>query len=164
MMNAVQDHLLANYKRAPVTFVAGEGCELYDATGVAYLDMIGGIATCALGHAHPAIAQAVAEQAQKLVHCSNLFGHEPSVTLASELARRSGFDRVFFCNSGTEANEAAIKLARKFAFRNGEMDRNVVVSCEGGFHGRTMGALAATANPAYHEGFGPLPLGFHVTA
>ncbi len=157
------DRLLQNYKRAPVTFVSGKGCELYDDRGQAYLDMIGGIATCALGHAHAAIAEAVAEQAQKLVHCSNLFGHEPASTLAEELARRSGFDRVFFCNSGTEANEAAIKLARKFAHRNGEPNRKTIVSCTGGFHGRTMGALAATANAAYHEGFEPLPGGFRTT-
>ena len=162
-MIAVHDNLLVNYRRAPVTFIAGKGCELFDDAGNAYLDMIGGIATCALGHAHPAIAQAVAEQAQKLVHCSNLFGHEPAATLSSELARRSGFDRVFFCNSGTEANEAAIKLARKYAFRRGETNRTTIVSCTGGFHGRTMGALAATANAAYHEGFGPLPGGFRVT-
>jgi acetylornithine/N-succinyldiaminopimelate aminotransferase len=158
------DHLLANYRRAPVTFVAGKGCELFDGNGVAYLDMIGGIATCALGHAHPAITEAVTQQAQKLVHCSNLFGHEPAATLAAELARRSGFDRVFFCNSGTEANEAAIKLARKFAHRSGHPQRKTIVSCMGGFHGRTMGALAATANAAYHEGFDPLPGGFRVTS
>lgn len=155
--------LLQNYKRAPVTFVSGKGCELFDADGQAYLDMIGGIATCALGHAHPAIAQAVAEQAQKLVHCSNLFGHEPAAELAAELARRSRMDRVFFCNSGTEANEAAIKLARKFAHRGGFRGKKTIVSCTGGFHGRTMGALAATANPAYHDGFDPLPGGFRVT-
>lgn len=162
-MIAVQDNLLANYKRAPVTFVSGKGCELFDRSGEAYLDMIGGIATCALGHAHPAIAQAVAEQAQQLVHCSNLFGHEPAATLAAELAKRSGFDRVFFCNSGTEANEAAIKLARKYAYRSGQPNRTTILSCTGGFHGRTMGALAATANAAYHEGFGPLPGDFAVT-
>jgi predicted acetylornithine/succinylornithine family transaminase len=163
MIAADQDRLLANYKRAPVTFVSGKGCELFDDLGQAYLDMIGGIATCALGHAHPAIAHAIAEQAQKLVHCSNLYGHEPASTLAAELARRSGFDRVFFCNSGTEANEAAIKLARKFAHRSGRRARKTILSCTGGFHGRTMGALAATANAAYHEGFDPLPGGFRVT-
>jgi acetylornithine/N-succinyldiaminopimelate aminotransferase len=162
-MLATHDHLLANYNRAPITIVAGSGCELVDDRGTHYLDMIGGIATCALGHAHPAITAAIAEQAEKLVHCSNLFGHEPAGTLAAELARRSGFDRVFFCNSGTEANEAAIKLARKFAFRRGERHRSTIVSCTGGFHGRTMGALAATANPAYHEGFEPLPGGFRAT-
>lgn len=152
--------LLENYRRAPVTFVAGKGCELIDERGERYLDCIGGIAVCALGHAHPAITAAITEQAQKLVHVSNLFGHEPSATLAKELAKRSGFERVFFCNSGTEANEAAIKLARKLAHRNGETQRKTIVSCEGGFHGRTMGALAATANKAYHEGFDPLPGGF----
>ncbi|HEY9181308.1 MAG TPA: acetylornithine/succinylornithine family transaminase [Candidatus Baltobacteraceae bacterium] len=156
--------LLENYKRAPVTFVAGDGCDLIDEHGERYLDCIGGIAVCALGHAHPDITAAITEQAQKLVHASNLFGHEPSATLARELALRSGFERVFFCNSGTEANEAAIKLARKFAHRRGEPQRKTIVSCEGGFHGRTMGALAATANAAYHEGFDPLPGGFRTTA
>ncbi|MGZ3522288.1 MAG: aspartate aminotransferase family protein [Vulcanimicrobiaceae bacterium] len=157
-------NLLQNYNRAPVTFVRGEGCELIADDGTRYLDLIGGIAVCALGHAHPEITKAVAEQAATLVHASNLFGHEPAGTLASELARKSGYDRVFFCNSGSEANEAAIKLARKFAYRNGERERTVIVSCTGGFHGRTLGALAATANPAYHEGFEPLPLGFRATA
>lgn len=152
--------LLENYNRAPVTFVAGEGCELIDERGERYLDCIGGIAVCALGHAHPAVTAAVAQQAGKLVHVSNLFGHEPAATLAKQLAKRSGFERVFFCNSGTEANEAAIKLARKFAHRSGRQNRKTIVSCEGGFHGRTMGALAATANTAYHEGFDPLPGGF----
>ncbi len=156
--------LLKNYSRAPVTFVAGEGCTLIDDRGHRYLDTIGGIAVCALGHAHPEIARAVAEQAQRLVHCSNLFGHEPASTLAEELSRRSGLDRAFFCNSGTEANEAAIKLARKSAYRRGERDRTTILSCTGGFHGRTMGSLSATANPAYHEGFGPLPDGFRTTA
>jgi predicted acetylornithine/succinylornithine family transaminase len=146
-----------------VTFVAGEGCELIDERGERYLDCIGGIAVCVLGHAHPSISQAVAAQARKLVHVSNLFGHEPAGTLAKELSRRSGFERVFFCNSGTEANEAAIKLARKFAHRSGQTERKIIVSCEGGFHGRTMGALAATANAAYHEGFDPLPGGFRTT-
>jgi acetylornithine/N-succinyldiaminopimelate aminotransferase len=155
--------LLENYRRAPVTVVAGEGCELIDERGNRYLDMIGGIAVCALGHAHPGIAQAVAEQARRLVHCSNLFGHEPAATLANELSARSGLERVFFCNSGSEANEAAIKLARKHAYRNGESRRNVILSCTGSFHGRTFGALAATDNPAYHEGFAPLPGGFATT-
>lgn len=155
--------LLENYRRAPVTFVAGHGCELIDQTGERYLDCIGGIAVCALGHAHPAITAAIAVQAAKLVHVSNLFGHEPAETLAEELAKRSGLERVFFCNSGTEANEAAIKLARKLAYRRGQAQRTTIVSCLGGFHGRTMGALAATANPAYHEGFEPLPGGFRTT-
>jgi acetylornithine/N-succinyldiaminopimelate aminotransferase len=155
--------LLANYARAPVTIVRGDGCELYDETGRSYLDFIAGIAVCALGHAHPAIARAVAEQARTLVHVSNLFYHEPSGTLAVELTRRSGLARTFFCNSGTEANEAAFKLARKYAYRRGEMERTTILACEGSFHGRTLGSLAATANAKYREGFDPLPAGFAFT-
>ncbi|MBC5816513.1 MAG: aspartate aminotransferase family protein [Candidatus Eremiobacteraeota bacterium] len=153
---------MANYARAPVTFVAGQGCELIDVSGKRYLDFVAGIAVCALGHAHPAISSAIIEQAQTLVHCSNLYGHEPASILAQKLAQLSGFNRVFFCNSGTEANEAAIKLARKRAFCAGEQ-RRTILSCTGSFHGRTLGALAATANPHYHEGFEPLPAGFAST-
>jgi acetylornithine/N-succinyldiaminopimelate aminotransferase len=158
-----ENHLLQNYRSAPITIVRGEGCYLYDDAGTRYLDMIGGIAVCALGHAHPEIADAIAKQARTLVQASNLFGHEPARTLANELARRSGFDRVFFCNSGAEANEAAIKLARKFAYRKGEAKRRTILSCNGSFHGRTLGALAATANEKYQEGFDPLPAGFRYT-
>jgi predicted acetylornithine/succinylornithine family transaminase len=153
-------HLLQNYARAPIAIVRGEGCELIDAEGNRYLDMVAGIAVCALGHAHPAITEAVAKQAATLVQASNLFYHEPAGTLANELSRRSGFERVFFCNSGAEANEAAIKLARKLAYRKGETERRTILACTGSFHGRTMGALAATENPHYHEGFEPLPGGF----
>jgi len=155
-------HLLKNYNRAPITIARGEGCELVDENGVRYLDFVAGIAVCALGHAHPDITRAIATQAGTLVQASNLFYHEPSGTLANELAERSGFERVFFCNSGTEANEAAIKLARKHAFRRGEA-RRTILSCEGSFHGRTLGALAATATRAYQEGFEPLPGGFAYT-
>lgn len=162
-MLTANDALLATYNRAPVTFVRGEGCELIDAQGNRYLDFIAGIAVCALGHAHPAIADAVAEQANTLVHTSNLYHHEPSGTLARALVERSGLARAFFCNSGTEANEAAIKLARKLAYRNGEPERTTILSCSGSFHGRTLGALAATANDAYKVGFGPMPGGFSCT-
>ena len=157
------NHLLQNYRSAPVTIVRGEGCYLFDENGTRYLDMIGGIAVCALGHAHPGIADAIAQQARTLVQASNLFGHEPARSLANELAKRSGFDRVFFCNSGAEANEAAIKLARKLAFRNGDIKRRTILSCTGSFHGRTLGALAATVNEKYREGFDPLPGGFRHT-
>lgn len=156
-------HLLENYSRVEVRFVRGEGCELIDDRGVRYLDALSGIAVCALGHAHPAITQAVSEQAARLVHVSNLYYHEPAGELADRLAASSGFERVFFCNSGTEANEAAIKLARKRAFRRGEPNRRTILACSGSFHGRTLGALAATANTEYHEGFGPLPAGFEFT-
>jgi len=156
--------MLANYSRAAVTFVRGDGCMLYDDQGREYLDFIGGIAVCALGHAHPAIADAVAKQARTLVHVSNLYHHEPSGTLARELVARSGLAKAFFCNSGTEANEAAIKLARKLAYRHGEIDRTTILACSGSFHGRTLGALAATANEAYKVGFGPMPGGFAFTS
>ena len=153
-------HLMQNYGRLEINIVRGEGCWLFDESGNAYLDMVAGIAVCALGHAHPRIARAIAEQAATLVHVSNLVHHEPAGTLADRLAELSGFDAVFFCNSGAEANEAAIKLARKHAWRRGETQRNVILAANGSFHGRTLGALAATDNPKYHEGFGPLPLGF----
>src|SRR4030088_2988932 len=152
-------HLMANYGRLEINIVRGEGCWLYDESGNRYLDLVAGIAVCALGHAHPRIARAIAEQAATLVHVSNLVHHEPAGALADRLAELSGFDAVFFCNSGAEANEAAIKLARKHAWRRGEKNRNVILAASGSFHGRTMGALAATDNPAYHEDSGPLPLG-----
>jgi acetylornithine/N-succinyldiaminopimelate aminotransferase len=156
-------HVMQNYGRLEMNVVRGEGCWLYDESGNGYLDMVGGIAVCALGHAHPRIARAVAEQAATLVHVSNLVHHEPAGTLADRLAALSGFDAVFFCNSGTEANEAAIKLARKFAYRQGQPKRNVILAAHGSFHGRTLGSLSATDNPAYKEGFGPLPGGFTFT-
>ena len=156
-------HLLANYARAPVTFVRGDGCWLIDDREERYLDLVAGLAVCALGHAHPGIVGAIAAQAASLVHCSNLYSFEPAGELAGVLAELSGFERIFFCNSGTEANEAAIKLARKYAWRNGEPERKVVLAASGAFHGRTLGALAATDNPLYHEGFGPLPEGFAFT-
>jgi predicted acetylornithine/succinylornithine family transaminase len=155
---------MATYRRLEMNIVRGEGCWLFDESGNAYLDLVAGIAVCALGHAHPRIARAIAEQAATLVHVSNLVYQEPAGTLADRLAALSGFDTVFFCNSGAEANEAAIKLARKHAYRRGEPARNVILAARGSFHGRTLGALAATDNPAYQEGFGPLPLGFEHVA
>jgi predicted acetylornithine/succinylornithine family transaminase len=153
-------HLMRNYRQSEINIVRGDGCWLFDESGNAYLDLVAGIAVCALGHAHPRITRAIAEQAATLVHVSNLVYHEPAGTLADRLAALSGFDTVFFCNSGAEANEAAIKLARKHAWRAGQTERNVILAAKGSFHGRTFGALAATDNPAYHEGFEPLPRGF----
>jgi len=153
-------HLLANYARAEINIVRGEGVYLFDESGNRYIDLVAGIAVCALGHAHPRITRAVAEQAATLVHCSNLYNHEPAGILADRLAELSGFQAVFFCNSGAEANEAAIKLARKHAWRRGEKDRTTILAANGSFHGRTFGALAATDNPKYKEGFEPLPGGF----
>lgn len=154
------DALLPTYNRAPITIVSGHGCTLVDDNGRPYLDFIAGIAVCALGHAHPAIAEAIEDQARRLVHASNLYSHEPAGTLARALASRSGMHAIFFCNSGAEANEAAIKLARKWAFRRNEPRRTTILACTGSFHGRTLGALAATDNAQYREGFSPLPGGF----
>lgn len=156
-------HLMANYGRQEINVVRGSGVYLYDESGNAYLDLVAGIAVCALGHAHPRITRAIAEQAGALVHCSNLYHHEPAGTLADRLAALSGCDTVFFCNSGAEANEGAIKLARKHAWRNGDTQRNRILAAHGSFHGRTFGSLAATDNPAYKEGFEPLPDGFAFT-
>jgi acetylornithine/N-succinyldiaminopimelate aminotransferase len=156
-------HLMANYARQEINIVRGEGVYLFDESGNRYLDLVAGIAVCALGHAHPRITRAIADQAATLVHVSNLYHHEPAGTLADRLAEVSGFDAVFFCNSGTEANEAAIKLARKHAWRKGETERTTILAANGSFHGRTMGALAATDAPAYKEGFEPLPRGFAFT-
>jgi acetylornithine/N-succinyldiaminopimelate aminotransferase len=156
-------HLMANYARAEINIVRGEGVYLFDESGNRYIDLVAGIAVCALGHAHPRITRAIADQAATLVHCSNLYHHEPAGTLADRLAELSGFDAVFFCNSGTEANEGAIKLARKYAWRKGEKDRTTILAANGSFHGRTFGALAATDSPAYKEGFAPLPDGFAFT-
>jgi predicted acetylornithine/succinylornithine family transaminase len=136
---------------------------VFDDRGRRYLDAFGGIAVCALGHAHPAIADAVALQARTLVHASNVYDHEPAATLARELVSRSGLHAAFFCNSGSEANEAAIKLARKTAFRRGDTKRTTILACSGSFHGRTLGALAATSNDRYKQGFGPLPGDFAFT-
>ncbi len=152
--------LLKNYGRSPVVLTHGEGTRVYDADGKAYVDLVGGIAVDVLGHGHPALVRAIQAQAATLIHVSNLYWIEPQIRLADLLVRHSFADRAFFCNSGTEANEAAIKLARKFAYDAGQAGRFHVVSALGGFHGRTLGALAATGQPKYHQGFRPLPEGF----
>ncbi len=149
---------MQNYARLAVEFDRGEGAWLWDVEGKRYLDALAGIAVCGLGHAHPAVGRAVAEQATRLVHTSNLYNVGVQKALAAELARVTGLDRVFFCNSGTEANEAAIKLARLWARRQGN-DAPVILTMEGAFHGRTLGSLAAT-DPGAESWFGPLPGGF----
>jgi acetylornithine/N-succinyldiaminopimelate aminotransferase len=149
-------HVMSTYARLPATFVRGEGATLYDADGEAYLDFLAGISVCNAGHCHPRVVEAIREQAGRLLHASNLFLTEPGVRLAERLASTLGDgSRVFFANSGAEANEAAIKLARKRR-RRGE-----IVVLEGGFHGRTMGALSATPQETKQEPFAPLVPGFH---
>lgn len=148
--------LMATYGRLPVTMVRGEGCRLFAADGREFLDFVAGIAVCNLGHCHPAITDAVREQVERLVHVSNLYHSQPQIELAETLVAHSFADRVFFCNSGAEANEAAIKLAR----RAGGEGRYEIISLTGSFHGRTLATVAATGQPRFHEGFEPLPAGF----
>jgi predicted acetylornithine/succinylornithine family transaminase len=148
--------LLGNYRQPPFVLVRGRGCEVWDADGRRYLDLAAGIAVCSLGHAHPAIAAAVAEQAATLVHTSNLFYNARSVELAAALVERTPAARIFFCNSGTEANEALIKLVRRWHHDQGRPERREIVATHHSFHGRTIGALSLTGQPKYHVGMGPL--------
>ncbi len=149
-----------NYRPAPLAFVRGEGAWLYDQGERRYLDFAAGIAVNALGHNHPALTRAIAEQARDLLHVSNLFLNEPSVALAERLCALSFADRVFFGNSGTEANEAAMKLARRYMRLVRGEDRWGFVAMEHSFHGRTWASISATGQPKYHEGFAPLVPGF----
>ena len=149
--------LLNNYRQAPVVMTRGEGCALWDVSGRRFLDMTAGIAVCVLGHGDPGLADAVAAQARRLVHASNLYYLENQLRLAEALARRAFKGRAFFCNSGTEANEAALKLARRYqAIARAKPERVELVAFENSFHGRTMGALAVTGQAKYRAGFGPL--------
>jgi acetylornithine/N-succinyldiaminopimelate aminotransferase len=157
--------LMPTYPPPPVTFVRGEGSYLFDGDGRRYLDCLSGLAVTSLGHAHPAVAAALHDQASTLLHVSNLFGSEPGPEVARTLDRLVGegehaAGRVFFCNSGAEANECALKLAR----RCGGRGRHVVVSAYGSFHGRTLATLHATGQPAKHEAYQPLPEGFRHVA
>jgi acetylornithine/N-succinyldiaminopimelate aminotransferase len=157
-----QEYLYGNYSPAPIAVVRGRGCELFDADGRRWLDLCAGVAVCSLGHSHPSVVRAIADQASRLVHCSNYFYNEPNVLLAADLCRRTGFARAFFCNSGAEANEALLKIARHHFFGLGEPHRIRFVAFENAFHGRTLGALSLTGSPKYREGFGPLGPVTHV--
>jgi predicted acetylornithine/succinylornithine family transaminase len=157
------------FRRQPVLFVRGRGPYLWDSSGKKYLDFFAGLAVCGLGHADPGVARAVADQSRRLVHVSNLYYTQPQRDLARELVRRSFPSRIFFANSGAEANECAIKLARRFGHRTpykgaprDNVPRYEIIVFENSFHGRTLGTLAATAQEKYKTGFGPLPEGFPV--
>jgi predicted acetylornithine/succinylornithine family transaminase len=152
-------YLMRTYRRAPVEFVRGEGAVLWDSEGREYLDFLAGISVCSLGHCHPAVVEAVREQAGRLLHVSNLFYTEPMARLAERLSSSSLGGRVFFGNSGTEANECAIKVARKHAHARG-VEAPEIVSFEGDFHGRTYGAMAATPGLAANEALAPMLTGF----
>ena len=152
--------VMSTYNRLPVEFVSGSGAWLTDARGERYLDALSGISVCSLGHAHPAVAAALADQAGRLIHTSNLYEIPLQAQLAARLCGLSGLNKVFFGNSGAEANEAAIKICRKYAHEQG-MDDPVIVVMEGSFHGRTLATLTATGNAKLKKGFGPLLEGFH---
>jgi len=159
------EHVMATYPRLPVAFVRGEGTRLYDSEGRSYLDFLSGLAVCSLGHAHPAVADALADQARTLVHVSNLYYNDVQPRLAERIdALLGGGGRVFLANSGAEANECAIKLARRYGQAQGGPDRYHVVSAYGSFHGRTLTTLAATGQPQKQERFQPLPSGFRQVA
>ena len=148
-----------NYGQRSHSLIRGEGCYLFDAAGKPYLDALSGIAVCGLGHCHPVVTQALCDQAKTLVHTSNLFNIEPQEKLAQALCQISGMERAFFSNSGAEANEAAIKISRRYAHEKG-IKNPIVLVTHGSFHGRTMATLSATGNPKVQEGFGPLVEGF----
>jgi acetylornithine aminotransferase/acetylornithine/N-succinyldiaminopimelate aminotransferase len=148
-------HVLQTYRRQPVTFVRGEGVRLFDSEGREYLDLLSGIGVASLGHANPGLARVIADQAQTLLHTSNLFFHPLQGQLAERLARLSGLPRAFFCNSGTEAVEACLKFARRYWFESGE-ERPEIIALEESFHGRTFGALSVTSDEHYRKPFAPL--------
>lgn len=153
-------YIFQTYGRIPVVLVRGQGCWVWDQQGKKYLDFISGLGVNSLGHCHPAVVEAVGAQAAQLIHCSNLYYSEPQADLAELLVENSCLDRVFFCNSGAEANEAAIKLARKYSDLKYGPGRKQIISMDNSFHGRTMGAITATGQTKYQKGFEPLLSGF----
>ncbi len=146
-------------RRIPLVIDHGDGCYVYDEAGNAWLDLVGGIAVNVLGHGNAALANAIAEQAQAVIHCSNLYYNRPQTELAVALCERTGYDKAFFANSGAEANEAAMKLARAYYYKNGS-DRYEIITASHSFHGRTLATLTATGQEKFHKGFTPLPAGF----
>jgi acetylornithine/N-succinyldiaminopimelate aminotransferase len=160
IMNKTDEVIAKTYKRFPIVFEKGSACKLTDTNGRVYTDFVAGIAVCNLGHAHPGVSKALAAQADMLFHVSNLYYTIPQVKLASMLVEMSFADRVFFCNSGAEANEAAIKLARKYFKDKGEESRTRIITMEKSFHGRTMAALSATGQAKIKKGFDPVLQGF----
>ena len=155
MATTTTNHVMNTYARQPISFIKGEGALLFAENGKQYLDAVSGIAVCSLGHAHPAITTAICEQAGQLIHTSNLYNVEKQTQLANELCALSGLDQVFFTNSGAEANETALKIARKFANQN-NIKNHKVITMNQSFHGRTLATLSATGNEKVHQDFQPL--------
>ena len=152
-------YIMSTYKRHPLVLTRGLGVHVWDSDGRCFLDLVGGIAVCALGHAHPGVVTAIQEQVGILSHVSNLYHIAPQILLAQLLVENSPFDKAFFCNSGAEANEAAIKLARKYASEH-MPGKYELITMQNSFHGRTLATVTATAQPRFHAGFEPLPAGF----
>ena len=159
-MDLADKYIFQTYGRFPVTLVKGDGCRVWDEEGKEYLDFLAGIAVCSLGHSSPLVSRVLREQSQTLVHVSNLYYTRPQAELARLLVENSFADRVFFCNSGAEANEAAIKLARRYSNEKNGTQRHVIVSMENSFHGRTMATLSATGQGKIRAGYDPLLEGF----
>ncbi len=153
-------YIMNTYGRIPIVLIKGEGARVWDSDGKEYLDFVAGIAVCSLGHSHPAVAAAIRKQAETLTHVSNLYHIEPQIHVAERLVTHSFADKVFFCNSGAEANEAAIKLARKYGHEIMEGNRFEIITMENSFHGRTLTTVTATGQKKFQLGFEPLPEGF----
>lgn len=153
-------YMFQTYARFPITLVRGAGCRVWDEDGKEYLDFVGGIAVCALGHSSPLVTEAIEAQSKELVHVSNLYYTKPQIELARLLVENSFADRVFFCNSGAEANEAAIKLARRYSKEKHGKGKHTIISMKGSFHGRTMATLSATGQEKIQIGYDPLLTGF----
>jgi predicted acetylornithine/succinylornithine family transaminase len=157
-------YVMNTYGRQPIVLVKGRGTKVYDSDGKEYIDFVSGVAVCNLGHCHPRVVVALQKQAQRLMHVSNHYHNEPQINLAKALVQHSFAEKVFFCNSGTEAVEAAIKLARRYAREVLKEDRYEIITMQGSFHGRTLGALAATAQDKFRKGFEPVAPGFRYVA
>jgi acetylornithine/N-succinyldiaminopimelate aminotransferase len=160
LMMLSEQYIAHTYARYPVVLVRGKGTRVWDQEGEEYLDFVSGLAVCNLGHCHPRVVKAIQGQAEKLIHVSNFYYIEPQIQLASLLCKHSFADKVFFCNSGAEANEGAFKLARKFAKEKTGKDRYEIITMEGSFHGRTLATLTATGQEKFHKGYDPLMPGF----
>lgn len=152
--------LMHTYARIPVALVKGQGCRVWDQDGRVYLDFLAGIAVTALGHSHPRVVESLKDQAEKIFHTSNLYHIEPQIALAEKLVAHSFADQVFFCNSGTEANEGAIKLVRRYSHEKFGPEKTTILCMKNSFHGRTLGSLSATGQVKFQKGFGPLVPGF----
>ena len=156
LINLSKQYITNTYTRFPVVITKGAGCKVWDAEGREYLDFVSGLAVCNLGHSHPEVVKAIKDQAENLIHISNLYHSLPQIKLAELLCENSFADKVFFCNSGAEANEAAIKLARKHAVDEGYENKFQIVTMKMSFHGRTLATLSATAQEKFHKGYEPL--------